>query len=229
VNFRLEPNSEKRRFHFAENRSNFEFKKRRTVNYRLLTYYLVPVCLLLGSCNMDRRVEGSKEAVEKMKSMQIKRVTNPQVIEIVDDWGERIVKQAQLQLESVLSKPHADFSQLCQLKGTQKIDSLANLYAVQISLLGAKDVKNPTLSTKEQEVMDAYLYNAENKISQISNIQKLGDSLFIYTSPIPLTNLVCQKCFGEDATHLAVWRVRFRKSDIIRKVNAKSLEKKRKS
>ncbi len=199
------------------------------MNYRLLTYYLVFVCFLLESCNMDRRVEGSKEAVEKMKSMQIKRVTNPQVIEIVDDWGERIVKQAQLQLESVLSKPKADFSQLCQLKGTRKIDSLASLYAVQISLLGAKDIKNPALSTKEQEVMDAYLYNAENKISQISNIQKLGDSLFIYTSPIPLTNRICQKCFGEDATHLAVWRVRFRKSDVIRKVNAKSLENKRKS
>lgn len=178
---------------------------------------------------MERRVEGSKEVVEKMKSMQIKRVTNPQVIEIVDDWGERIVKQAQLQLESALSQPQADDMQLCQLKETSKIDSLANLYAVQITLLGAKDIQNPALSSKEQEVLDAYLYNAENKISQISNIQKLGDSVFIYNSPIPTQSLICQKCFGDDATHLAVWRVRFRKSIVIRKVNAKSLEKKRKN
>jgi len=199
------------------------------VNYRPLPFIVFLIGLLFASCHLDRRVEGSKEAVEKMKSMQIKRVTNLQIIEIVDDWGARIVKQAQLQLESVLSKPQADFSQLCQLKETRKIDSLANLYAVQISLLGAKDIKNPALSTKEQEVMDAYLYNAKNKISQISNIQKLGDSVFVYTSPIPIANMICQKCFGEDTTHLAVWRIRFRRNDVIRKVNAKSLEKKRKS
>lgn len=198
------------------------------MSYRPLPFIFFLIGLLFASCHLDQRVEGSKEAVEKMKSTQIKRVTDSQVIEIVGDWGGRIVKQAQLQLESALSKPQADFSQLCQLKETTKIDSLAHLYAVQIRLLGTKDIKNPTLSIKEQEVLDAYLYNAENKTSQISNIQKLGDSVFIYNSPIPMESLICQKCFGEDATHLAVWRVRFRKSDVIRKVNAKSLEKKRK-
>lgn len=198
------------------------------MSYRLLSFILFLIGLLFASCNLDQRLEGSKEAVEKMKSTQIKRVTDSQVIEIVEDWGERIVKQAQLQLERTLSKPQADFSRLCQLKEVTKIDSLAHLYAVQINLLGTKDIKNPTLSIKEQEVLDAYLYDAQNKTSQISNIQKLGDSVFIYNSPIPMESLICQKCFAEDATHLAVWRVRFRKSDVIRKVNAKSLEKKRK-
>lgn len=198
------------------------------MSYRLLSFILFLIGLLFASCNLDQRLEGSKEAVEKMKSTQIKRVTDSQVIEIVGDWGERIVKQAQLQLERTLSKPQADFSRLCQLKEVTKIDSLAHLYAVQINLLGTKDIKNPTLSIKEQEVLGAYLYDTQNKTSQISNIQKLGDSVFIYNSPIPMESLICQKCFAEDATHLAVWRVRFRKSDVIRKVNAKSLEKKRK-
>lgn len=198
------------------------------MSYRLLSFILFLIGLLFASCNLDQRLEGSKEAVEKMKSTQIKRVTDSQVIEIVGDWGGRIVKQAQLQLERTLSKPQADFSRLCQLKEVTKIDSLAHLYAVQINLLGTKDIKNPTLSIKEQEVLGAYLYDTQNKTSQISNIQKLGDSVFIYNSPIPMENLICQKCFAEDATHLAVWRVRFRKSDVIRKVNAKSLEKKRK-
>lgn len=178
---------------------------------------------------MDRRVEGSKEAVEKMKSMQIKRVTTQQVVSIVDDWGERIVKKAQWQLEKTLSQQKMNLVQTCQLEGVPEIDSLEKLYAVEITLLGAKDTQNPSLSAKEREVLDAYLYNAENKISQITNIQKLGDSVLIYNSPIAVKSPICQKCFAEDATHLAVWRVRFRKSEVIRKVNAKSLEKKRKN
>lgn len=178
---------------------------------------------------MERRVEGSKEAVEKMKSMQIKRVTTQQVVTIVDDWGERIVKQAQIQLEKSMGQANADFSQICQLQTMPKIDSLEKLYTVQIRLLGAKDIKNPSLSSKEQEVLDAYLYNAENKISQISNIQKLGDSVLIYNSPISPQSSICHKCFAEDATHLGVWSVKFKKSEVIRKVNAKSLEKNKKS
>ena len=159
--------------------------------------------------------------------MQMKRGNEPQVVTIVDDWGNRIVRQAQAQLENALSKPKADFLQLCQLNEIAQIDSLEKLYAVEISLLGTKDIKNPYLSTKEQEVLDAYLYNAENKISQIPNIQKLGDSVFVYNAPIASENVICQQCFADDATKLAVWRVRFKKSEVIRKVNTKSLEKKK--
>ena len=50
---------------------------------------------------MEGRVGGSKEAVEKVKSMQIKRVTTQQVVTIVDDWGQKIVKQAQVLNQNV--------------------------------------------------------------------------------------------------------------------------------
>ncbi len=195
------------------------------MNCYSLTFSSLVISLLLSSCNMDRRLEGSREAVEKMKSMQIKRVTTTQVVSIVDDWGERIVKRAQLHLEETLSNPKTDFAQTCQLEGLAKIDSLEKLYAVEITLLGVKDIKSPLLSAKEREVLDAYLYNAENKISQITNIQKLGDSVLIYNAPVSVKSSICQKCFADDATYLAVWRVKFRRSEVIRKVNAKSLEK----
>ena len=198
------------------------------MNYRLLTYLFVIISALCGSCNTDHRVEGSKEAVEKMKSMQIKRVTDSQVIEIVDDWGKRIVKQAQLQLESALTKSVSDNSQLCLLNTLPKLDTLEKMYAVEISLLGAKDRKNPALSLTEQELINAYVYNAENQIKPVSNIQKVGDSVLIYSVPVSIGNIICQKCFPNEATHLALWHVKFRKNEVIRKVNAKSLEKKRK-
>ena len=198
------------------------------VKDRLLIFNLLMIGLFFAACNAERRVEGSKEAVEKMKSMQIKRVTSPQVVTIVDDWGDRIVKQAQKAWNAEGNNPKAEFGALCQLAGIAEIDSLEKLYGVQISLLGAKDAKSPQLSAKEKEVLDAYLYNAENKLTQITNIQKLGDSVFIYNAPIAAENLICQKCFADDATKLGLWRVKFLKNEVIRKVDGKSLVKNKK-
>ncbi|WP_428654938.1 hypothetical protein [Runella sp.] len=198
------------------------------MNYRLHTCILVIVGLFFASCNPERRVEGSKEAVEKMKSMQIKRVTSPQVVDIVDEWGERIIKQAQAAWQAKAGSSKADFASLCQLKGIAEIDSLEKLYAVKIMLLGAKDVKSPQLAAKEKEILDAYLYNAENKLPQSTNIQKLGDSVLIYNAPIATENIICQKCFADDATKLGLWRVKFLKNEVVRKVDAKSLEKNKK-
>ncbi|RDB04231.1 hypothetical protein DVG78_19780 [Runella aurantiaca] len=205
---------------------NFEVKI--TVSNRLIHYSILIIGLFFASCNPERRVEGSKEAVERMKSMQIKRVTSPQVVTIVDDWGERIVKQAQLDWEAQAKKPNANLSALCQLQGIAEIDSLEQLYGVQILLLGTKDMKNGQLSVKEKEVLDAYLYNAENKLPQSTNIQKLGDSVLIYNAPIAVQNMICQKCFGDDASKLGLWRVKFLKNEVIRKVDGKSLVKNKK-
>lgn len=174
---------------------------------------------------MEGRVSGSKEAVELAKNMQIKRVTTQQVVAIVDDWGQRIVKQAQTNLENSLAKSPSDAVAFCQLQKLPQIDSLEKLYTAEINLLGTKDLKNPSLSTKEKEILDAYVYNAENKQSQIPNIQKLGDTALVYNAPVSLQSSICHTCFGEDATHLAVWRVKFKRSEVIRKVNAKSLGK----
>jgi hypothetical protein len=182
---------------------------------------------LCFSCNTDRRVEGAKEAVEKMKSLQIKRVTPLQVATIVDDWGGRIVKQSQQLLSSALVKS-TETQALCRLEKLPKIDSLEKLYAVEIRLLGAKDMQDQSLSEKEREVLDAYLYNAEKKLPQGSNIQKLGDSVLIYNAAVASDDVICEQCFGADATKLAVWHVKFRKNEVIRKVNAKSLLKKQK-
>ncbi|AEI48553.1 hypothetical protein Runsl_2140 [Runella slithyformis DSM 19594] len=206
----------------------FNFDAKRTVNHRLISCSILFFGLFFASCNPERRVEGSKEAVEKMKSMQIKRVTSPQVVNIVDEWGERIVERVQTAWEAQAKKPNADLAGLCRLKGIPQIDSLEKLYGVQILLLGAKDVKNGRLTAKEREVLDAYLYNAENKLPQSTNIQKLGDSVLIYNAPVAAANVICQKCFADDATKLGLWRVKFYKNEVIRKVDGKSLIKNKK-
>jgi len=177
------------------------------------------------SCNLDNRIQNNKALADEIRGTQIKRVTATQTVTIVDDWGKRIVKQAQRELDQALAKRPQAASSLCLLKGLPVVDSLARFYGVQISLLGAKDLKSPQLTAKEQEVLDAYLYNAENKLPQISNIQKLGDSVLIYNAPVAVQSAICKSCFANDPTQLAVWRVKFLKNEVIKKVDAKSLLK----
>ena len=176
-------------------------------------------------CNFDNSIQNNKALAEEIRGTQIKRVTATQTVTIVDDWGKRIVKQAQRELDQALAKRPEAAASLCLLKDLPVVDSLARFYGVKISLLGAKDLKNPALNAKEKEVLDAYLYNAENKLPQISNIQKLGDSVLIYNAPVPTENPICKSCMANDANKLAVWRVKFLKNEVIKKVDAKSLLK----
>ncbi|TAE36837.1 MAG: hypothetical protein EAZ70_10080 [Runella slithyformis] len=191
-------------------------------------FILILVGFWAVSCNLDNRIQNSKELAEEMRGVQIKRVTSTQTITIVDDWGKRIVKQAQRELLQALRNNPTATTSICALQQLPKIDSLAQFYGVQISLMGAKDIQNPRLSAKEKEILDAYLYNAENKLPQISNIQKLGDSVLIYNAPVVAEPLICKTCFANDPNQLAVWRVRFVKNTVIKKVDAKSLLKMKK-
>lgn len=191
-------------------------------------FVLILVGFGAASCNLDNRIQNSKALAEEMRGVQIKRVTNTQTVTIVDDWGKRIVKQAQREILQALRKNPSANSSICALQQLPKIDSLSQFYGVEISLIGAKDLQNPQLSAKEKEILDAYLYNAENKLPQTSNIQKLGDSVLIYNAPVVAEPLICQSCFANDPNQLAVWRVRFLKNEVIKKVDAKSLLKMKK-
>jgi hypothetical protein len=185
------------------------------------------VCVVSG-CDLKDRVQNTKALAEEMSNMKIKRVTNEQVVTIVDNWGQKIIKKAEKQLTFALSKQPNQSARLCQLQNLPPIDSLAKLYGATITLLTANDLQNSKLSAKEKEVLDAYLYNSENKLPQISNIQKLGDSVLIYNSPVPVNNLICETCALKKTTPLVVWSVRFLRREIIRKVDAKSLLKMKK-
>ncbi len=175
--------------------------------------------LLSLACNPER-VQYTDALKQEMADKKIKRVTIPQLTDAVDEWGEQIAKVAQNELTTKL-KAGGDPKALCRLNGLPKTRALAKKYAIDIQLLGAADVKNPRLSQKEREIVDAYLYNAENKLAQTSNIQRIDDTLYVYNSPVPVDNLICQTCFGDQPQPLAVWRLAFHKREIIRHINVK--------
>jgi hypothetical protein len=178
---------------------------------------------VLLSCNPER-VKYTKELKQEMADMKIKRITNADLVENIDNLGGKVAAAAQKELTAQLQQTTnpAEQAKLCQLQNLPKTKAISNRYALTIKLLGPTDVQNKSLSVKEREILDAYLYNAEQKLPQISNIQKINDTLFIYNAAVPTENPICQTCFGSQKTPLAVWRIAFSKREVIRRMNASS-------
>lgn len=175
--------------------------------------------MLLVACNPER-VKYTPALKQEMADKTLKRVTIPQLNEAVNEWGEQITRVAQNELTTKL-KAGGNSKALCHLEGLPKTKALGKKYGIDVQLLGAADVKNPRLSQKEREVLDAYLYNAENKLEQISNIQRVADTLYVYNAAVPVDNPICKTCFGDQPQPLAVWRLAFSKREIVRRISIK--------
>ena len=175
--------------------------------------------LLLVSCSPDR-IKQTDALRQEMTDKKIKRITTIELTQTVDAWGKQIVLVAQNELANKL-KAGGSAGALCQLDNLPKTAALAKRYALTIDLLGPPDVQNTQLAPKEREVLDAYLYNAEKKLPQQSNIQKIADTLYVYNEAVPAENLICKACFGDQKQPLAVWRLAFTKREVIRRMNGK--------
>ncbi|KAB7729185.1 hypothetical protein F5984_16225 [Rudanella paleaurantiibacter] len=179
----------------------------------------VAVSLTLLSCNPDR-LKQTEALKQEMADKKIKRVTNADLNERVDAWGKQIAELAQKELEDKL-KAGKSADSLCELRQLPKTAALAKRYALEIDLLGPPDIQNPKLAPKEREVLDAYLYNAENKLPQQANIQRIADTLYVFNTAVPAESPICKACFGDQKQPLAVWRLAFTKREIIRRISVK--------
>ncbi len=186
----------------------------------LFRSFAFSLCLAFTlSCSPDR-IKQTDQLKQEMNDKKIKRITNIELTETVDAWGEQIVMVAQNELAAKL-KTGGTTAALCRLDRLPKTAALAKRYALTIDLLGAQDVQNTNLAPKEREVLDAYLYNAEKKLPQQSNIQRIADTLYVYNVAVPTENLICKACFGDQKQPLAVWRLAFSKREVIRRMNGK--------
>jgi hypothetical protein len=184
---------------------------------------LLLLLLLHFACNPDR-VQYSDAAKKRVTDLKIKRVTNADIVEAVNSWGEQMVAIAEQEANAKLSgNVPGQASEVCNLQQLPKTQALTKRYGVRISLLSATDVANPALAQKEREVLDAYLYNAEQKLPQSTNIQRIGDTLYVYNAVLPIESALCRACFGAQKQPLAVWRIAFPKREVIRHMTVKKV------
>ncbi len=174
---------------------------------------------LLLACNPDR-IQYSDALKQEMRDKKVKRLTTAELTEAVDSWGEQLVALAQKEAAQTLAKK-APLAAVCSLQGLPKTQALAARYGLKISLLSVKDLTSKQLAPKEREVLDAYLYNAEKGLRQSSNVQRIGDTLYVYNAALPDTAALCRACFGTQKQPLAVWRLAFPKNEIIRHLKNK--------
>ena len=174
---------------------------------------------LLLACNPER-VHYTSELKEEMADSKIKRITDADLIETIDNLGGKVsaVIQKELTTQLLATTDPAKRTKLCQLQNLPRTKAIADRYALDIRLLGTADIQNKSLPAKEREILDAYLYNARQKLSPISNIQKVSDTSFVYNIAVPVDNTICEACFGKQDVPFAVWHLGFRKREVIRRM-----------
>lgn len=172
--------------------------------------------LSLASCSNMERLDTSKVKGE-MENFKIKRVTPVQINEQVERMGSKISEAITKDFEKEMKgAKQARIEELCQLKNIKLIDSLTSTYKLDIRLLGQPDIgSNVSLFAKEKEVLEAYAFDAQNKKPLSNNIQKIGDSLFVYTAPMPASNGVGKMCYSDDSG-FALWSIVLKKSEVIK-------------
>lgn len=181
--------------------------------FSLLTSFLV-------ACNPER-VHYTNELKREMADSKIKRITNADLIETVDNLGTKVSAAVEKELTTQLQKTTnpAERAKLCQLQNLPRTKAIAENYALDIRLLGEVDIQNKALSTKEREILDAYLYGTKQKMESSSNIQKITDTTFVYNVPVPVNSLICAACFGNQETPFAVWHLGFKKREVVRRMS----------
>lgn len=175
-----------------------------------------------ASCGPDQN-QNSRGLAQEMNDRKIKRVTDAQLTATVDDWGKGIVQTARKALMAELAQKSGDKA-LCSLEGIPAVQKLEKQYAITIDLLSEKDTASTALNAKERELLLAYRYNALNKLEQIDNVQKIADTLFVYNSPVPTTDVICKTCADNTVLPFVIWRVVFKKREVIRRIDPKKLQ-----
>jgi hypothetical protein len=187
-------------------------------------FYFFLLFLMVCACN-SRRLENTKELSREIKSTQIKRVTNTQLIYSADEWGKKISKIAERALETELKKHPERAGEVCKnLETIPVIAALQKEYGVRIELLGIADGHKSTLDPKEKELFDAYLYSAKNNTTASDNVQPLNDDQLVYNVPVTADSQICKACLPDQELPFALWRLLFDKKEIIRKLDAKQLK-----
>lgn len=159
--------------------------------------------ILLGSCGPQERV--SKETFEEVnQAMEIKRLTEVEILNEAMIWGDSISTEAQAQFISVLENAVAEKGvpgavEFCNIQALPILTELSEKHGVSIRRASNR-YRNPADQPTEEEktILDAYEYNAENGNKSDPNIQKFENGeVYLYTKAIVIPSAFCLSCHGE--------------------------------
>jgi cytochrome c553 len=163
-------------------------------------YFLMVLCLLLA-CGPAERVDNAKAVKQEIEARKIRKISPAQINEVSLAWGRHNAALLNTGLEKLLfvkvrELPLQEAAAFCNPKSISIADSLAKLYEMEVKRLSLRGQPAENMSPKEKEMWDAYRYNLEQKLPIEENVQKMGDSLMLYTTGILISSATCLKCHG---------------------------------
>jgi hypothetical protein len=157
--------------------------------------YIFP--LLLFACGQADTQRKSEAFKEERKAREIRRITDGQIQTAAYEEG----KNLHTRLEGILLSQvdSTDFD--CE---TAKEVQFQNEILVSFKLHCAK---NETMNEKEAQIWEAYQKNIQQKLPIGDNLQKLGDTEFLYSAPFYLNK-----------QYKGIWSIVLNKREIVRKI-----------
>lgn len=169
---------------------------------------LLTLIIGMGSCGPQERV--SKEVFDAVNDkMEVKKLSDFEIIEEAMVWGDSISKEAQDQLMSNLQKAVAEKGvdgavEYCNANATAILNEVADNYGISIRRVSNR-YRNPADKPNEDELplLEAYEYNAENGIKSEPNLQKIDNGeAYLYTKSIVIPSGFCLSCHGDPGADL---------------------------
>lgn len=171
-------------------------------------------CLVLSSCGEVKRVD-TKAVKAHINDYKIKKVDQSTIVLQAETWSQSLAdtleKRITKQLKSATSPQKV--AQICALSNDPWIDSLAQTYAIDVVLWGKNTQIAELKLPQEQELLGAYQYALEKQVPLESNLQKSGDSLYVFTRTLPG---IAKACWADSSKGLGIVRFRIPKAAIVK-------------
>ncbi|HLO45284.1 MAG TPA: hypothetical protein VK175_13195 [Leadbetterella sp.] len=137
--------------------------------------FTVFVFLVLVSCGQVKRVD-TAEVKQLMSDYKIKKVNQEEIIDVANTLGK-----------SISEKFNGNLNIECGDKITLEGNTIE---LIDLGLLKEADLKNG----KKGEILEAYKYSKEQNQVIGDNIQRIDDTLYLYSFPISKGSLVYTNC-----------------------------------
>jgi hypothetical protein len=171
-------------------------------NIQNMIFSLV-IILNFQACSNQERI--SKEVFDAVnKNMEVKKLSESDIIQQGMLWGDSISTEAQTQLISALQNAVSEKGvtgavEFCNVNALPILADVSQKHGVQIKRASNR-FRNPAdqPDADESKILDAYEYNAENGIKSEPNIQKIeGGETYLYTKAIIIPGGFCLSCHGD--------------------------------
>ena len=164
----------------------------------------------LAACDSGSQRSVNREALrEEMRNRKPKKLSEAQITAEAFRQGNLLAEAAQdsllERLKSVIKTAGVPAAiEYCQLQALPITESLSAEYkaAIRRSSLSLRNPANAP-DVLENQLLEAYHYNQENKLPLEDNVQRLGEEYLLYTKPILIGSPLCLNCHGEAGEEIA--------------------------